>query len=65
MIDEKSNEVVSDMFLENLRNDREDCHRSVMFKIGFTLLFVNRSDVSQFELSWADAVNYAAVYHFC
>ena len=65
MISEKSNEVFADMFLENLRNDREDLYRSVTVKIGFTPLFVNRSDTSQFELSWADAVNYAAVYYFC
>ena len=36
---------------------RSDIGRSVIVKIGFTPLFVNRSDTSQFELSWADAVN--------
>ena len=65
MISEKSNEVFADMFLKKLGNDRQDSYRSVIVKIGSTPLFVNRSDMSQFELSWADAVNYAAVYYFC
>ena len=61
---EKSNEVIGNMLLKNLRKDREDRYRSVIVNIVFTPLFVNRSDTSQFELSWADAVNYAAVYYF-
>ena len=61
---EKSNEVIANMLLKNLRKDREDRYRSVIVNIVFTPLFVNRSDTSQFELSWADAVNYAAVYYF-
>ena len=61
---EKSNEVIANMLLKNLRKDREDRYRSVIANIVFTPLFVNRSDTSQFELSWADAVNYAAVYYF-
>ena len=58
---EKSNEVIANMLLKNLRKDREDQYRSVIVNIVFTPLFVNRSDMSQFELSWADAVNYAAL----
>ena len=53
---EKSNEVIANKFLENLRNDGEDRYRSVIFNIVFTPLFVNRSGTSQFELSWADTV---------
>ena len=53
---EKSNEVIAE--------DREDRYRSVIVNIVFTPLFVDRSDTSQFELSWADAVNYATVYYF-
>ena len=44
---------------------RTDIGLHVTDKIGFTPLFVDRSDTIQFELSWADAVNYAAVYYFC
>ena len=61
---EKSNEVIANMLLKNLRKDGEDRYRSVIVNIVFTPLFVNWSDSSQFELSWADAVNYAAVYYF-
>lgn len=61
---EKSNEVIANMLLKNLRKDREDRYRSVIVNIVFTPLFVDRSDTSQFELSWADVVNYAAVYYF-
>ena len=61
---DKSNEVIANMLLKNLRKDREDRYRSVIVNIVFTPLFVDRSDTSQFELSWADAVNYAAVYYF-
>ena len=62
---EKSNEVITNMFLENLRKDGKDRYRSVIVNIVFTPLFVNQSDTSQFELSWADTVNYAALYYFC
>ena len=41
MISEKINEVFADMFLENIRNDREDWYRSVIVNIGFTPLFFN------------------------
>ena len=61
---EKSNEVIANMLLKNLRKDREDRYRSVIVNIVFTPLFVDRSDTSQFELSWADVVNYTAVCYF-
>ena len=51
---EKSNEVIANMFLENLRKDGKDRYRSVIVNIVFIPLFVNRSDTSQFELSWTD-----------
>ena len=52
---EKSNEVIANLLLKNLRKDREDRYRSVIVNIVFTPLLVNRSDTSQFELNWADA----------
>ena len=55
---------MANMLLKNLRKDWEDRYRSVIVNIAFTSLFVDRSDTSQFELSWADVVNYAAVYYF-
>ena len=39
---EKSNEVIANMFLEDLRKDGKDRYRSVIVNIVFTPLFVNK-----------------------